>query len=507
MKRPSGFGKKSPFVVLLGVLAAVAVILVPAGSATPGGSYTANLCDSSQIVGSVCPEGVSGAALSGGSTSLYLTLHKTSGSLRSASIGLPAGPATLFKYTGAQVVYGSGTPNQTATQVSLSDIDLGTGNLVTVRLDLTACTAGTYNWSGAGVIVAKDDASFTGTVLTRNAPSSLTATLDTANQCHLAVVSGQQPRDALKNVKITNSAFNPPPPGGTGGPIQVGLYTTPGNALLTIAGTVEASRNSGILATLGGDTTKDLASGIASFDDLTLNKANGSPGDPDYTLRFHLPGATDATSDGFSIVDAGKQCSGGNCQLQANFAAGGDISTTTSTVSTTFTTAGTLSLSFFTGGAIPAGCQNFTPSNSAGVTLRVDGTTGTAFITYGLSDKALKARYGPNYGQPKVPICVGALRVTAAGVKIPCESDSAGGWTGKALGSDGRLNGQFKTAICDPTTHLWWSVAPTYQDNQTPPGFAPLSIEITQWGGSGDGNNLRTFTITKPNPWDFGMRG
>jgi hypothetical protein len=143
------------------------------------------------------------------------------------------------------------------------------------------------------------------------------------------------------------------------------------------------------------------------------------------------------------------------------------------------------------------------------VTLNVHGETGTTTIDYGIADKALKKRYGPNYGQPNVPICVGAMRVAAGGAKIPCNSDTGVGWTGKALDTTGRLNGQFKQAVCDPTTHLWWGIVPTYQDNPNPPGFPAIEIVISHWGGTTapDGTNLRLFTITKPNPWDFTMRG
>jgi hypothetical protein len=511
VKRRSGFGRKSVFVVLLGVLAALAVILVPAGSATPGGTYTANLCDFSQLVDNVCPEGVSGAALPGGSTSLYLTLHKTSGSLGSANIGLPAGPATLFEYTGAQIIRGAATPNHTATQVTLRNINLAPGNLVTVKLTLTACTSGTYDWSGTGVIDVKDDGGFNDTSLVRNPPSSLAATLDAANQCHLAVVSGHQPQDTLKNQTITDDLYS------NGGPIQVGLYA-PSNNLVTIDGSVLASVSGGAPSpTLGGDTTQDLVSGVASFGDLSLNKTNGSPGEPDYTLGFALTGATSATSDGFSIVDAGKKCPGGNCSLSADFGATGGNSTTTSNVSTSFTTAGGLSLAFFTS-ALPAdvtgpagGCKGFVPTTSAGVTYEVHGTIGTAFITYGLSDKALKDRFGPNYGQKNVPLCVGAQRVTEGGVPIPCNTDTGKPWTGKELDAKGLVaSGKFRAAVCDPTTHKWWGIAPNFQDtlpkNTT---LEPISIVISSWGSGTalDGTILRLFMIAKPPPWDGNMHG
>ena len=39
--------------------------------------------------------------------------------------------------------------------------------------------------------------------------------------------------------------------------------------------------------------------------------------------------------------------------------------------------------------------------------------------------------------------------------------------------------------------------------------FPTISIKISAWGSATatDGTLLRTFTITKPNPWDYTMRG
>jgi hypothetical protein len=504
VKRRSKFGKKSPFLLLLGVLAAVAVILVPAGSATPGGTYTANLCDSSQLVSSVCPEGVTAPALPGGSTTVYVTLHNTSGggqTLGSANIALPSTPASaLFEYT--NVSASSGTANIVSGQIELRNAAVAAGGRVTVTVTLTACTTGTYDWSGLGVIDAKDDGSFAGDGLTQGAPSSLTATLAGANQCHLALTA--QPQDTRKNEAISDDVFS------TGDPLEVGLYD-PSNNLVDIDGSVTVVKSGGdASALLGGDPSQDLSGGVASFGDLSLNKTNGSPGQADYALVFSLDGATGKTSDGFSIVNAGTTCPGGSCTLPASFGAGGGIFTTTSNVQTSFTTAGNLSLSFFTGGSVPLGCSGFTPTSSAGVTLRVEGKTGPALISIGIADKALKARFGPNYGQKDVPICVGAQRLNASGTPIPCESDAGGPWTGKQLDSKGAVaSGKFRVAVCDATNHLWWSIAPNFQDPKQPKGgFPAISIVISSWGSATatDGTLLRQFTITKPNPWDYSMR-
>jgi hypothetical protein len=521
VKRRSGL-ITSPFVLLLAVLAAVAVILVPAGSASPGGTYTANLCD--VLVSGVCPEGATTPpALPGGSTTFYLSLHNTSLSdqLDSATIGVPTGVTNaLFAYDDASIST-AGSASVTATQVTLSGLAVLPGDTVTVELKVTACTSGTYDWGGT--VIGVDNFTLDNTTPSDN---SLTASLATAKQCHLAFVSGQ-PQDTVKNLKITDDLYS------SGGDLKIGLFDS-GDHPVSFDGACPSGPGCVSVDFSGGDASAALSGtkkqalvvvdgvsgSVASFGDLSLNKNNSAPGTPDYKLDFTLAGATEGSSDGFSIVDAGKKCPGGSCSLPANFGATGDNSTTTSNVSTSFTTAGGLSLAFFTS-ALPAdvtgvagGCKGFVPTTSAGVTLEIHGTTGTAFITFGLSDQALKARFGPNYGQKNVPLCLGAQRVNSSGTPIPCDApDGAGGpaWTGKELDSIGLVaSGKFRAAVCDLTTHLWWAIAPNFQD-KLPKNTAlePLSIMISAWGSTvaSDGTTLRTFTVKKPNPWDFNGRG
>jgi hypothetical protein len=499
-------------------------MLVSAGSAaTTTKPYTANLCDSGQLVLSACPEGTTTPpALPGGTAVVYLTLHNTANpqSLGSANIGLPAvlpAGSPQISYASASLPPGAGTVSSTPSLVMLRNLNLASGRSLTVTLTLNTptCISATYDWGAAGVLRVKQSNDFNGPPgndFTRAQPSSLTATV--SGDCHLAVVPNHQPQDTIKSQTITDALFS------SGGAVQVGLYDSADN-LIQIDGScpsgpgcVTAGFTGGDpSATLSGTKQQPLVDGKAYFGDLKLNKTNV---DSLYALTFSSPGVTGTTSEGFSITDSGQLCNPGTCSLSSTFTGTGSTPTTSSTVSTTFSTTGGLSFTFFTSGLPTAvvgpggGCQNFVPTSSPGVTLGIHGSTGTAFIDYGISDKALKQRYGPSYGQPNVPICVGAQRLDSTGHKVACDKpDLDGPWTGKALDSTGKPNGQFSVAVCDPTTHLWWSVAPTFQDNPSPPGFAPLSILISAWGGSTapDGTNLRTFTITKPNPWDYSMRG
>jgi len=80
--------------------------------------------------------------------------------------------------------------------------------------------------------------------------------------------------------------------------IQVAARDTLGNTDPTFTGTVSialGSNPSG--ARLDGSTTVALVSGIARFGDLRVDKVGAG-----YTLVATAPGATSATSAGFSIV-------------------------------------------------------------------------------------------------------------------------------------------------------------------------------------------------------------
>jgi hypothetical protein len=99
-----------------------------------------------------------------------------------------------------------------------------------------------------------------------------------------------QPHNAVVGQAITGAAINP-----SGPPITVrllddnGKLKTGSSAPVTIA---LASNPAG--ATLGGTTTVDAVGGVASFSNLTLNKAGGQ-----YTLVASSPGLASATSSSF----------------------------------------------------------------------------------------------------------------------------------------------------------------------------------------------------------------
>ena len=234
----------------------------------------------------------------------------------------------------------------------------------------------------------------------------------------------------MKDQPITDAPIS------SGGPIQVGLYDSSNNLVTGVNGscptgggcvTAGYTRGDGdTSATLGGTTSRPLVNGIASFGDLSLDKAsplNDSFEAVAYRLTFASPGVTGTTSDPFAIVETGTACNGA-CTLDAEFLGSGDTTTTTTNVSTNLT--GSLSIQFF-GQNLPSaitdggGCDNFIERATSGqfngkaaaaVVINVQGSlTGDTFIDYGIPDKLLKGKYGTNYGQPNVPICVGVQRL------------------------------------------------------------------------------------------------
>jgi hypothetical protein len=498
--------------VVMGLAAVAAVVLVSAGSAgTTTKPYTANLCDAGQLVGSVCPETTTTPpTLPGGSAIVYLTLHNKANpqTLGSANIGLPTGPSPTT-YTGASISFGTGDITRTNTLVTLRNLNLAPNGFVTVRLTLSTpvCTSGTYDWSSA--IQVKQSNSFNGPPgndFTRTTPSSLTATLS-GGGCHLAIVPDDstdlthQPKDTVKNQPITDGFYS------GGNPVQVGVYDSSHN-LIDLNGSCQSGPSGAGCVTVGftgGDATATLSGtkqqalvhGTASFPGLKLDKTSTDL----YGLTFSSPGITGTTSDGFAIVDDGCTATDGSCTVTGTFPKNGSTPTTTADATATFQGAGSLSLKFFLQGAAPTGCQQFIGTGSAGVDTTVQGSTTGFLITYGISDKALKQTYGPNFGQPNVPICVGAQRIVNGHPESCALEPQNSGWTGRTLGADGKPDGGFDHATCG-SDGLWWNIAPTFQD--TPPTGFPISIVISSWGSAtaSDGTALRTFTISKPPPWD-----
>src|SRR5436190_12462854 len=123
--------------VVMGLAAVGAVMLVSAGSAaTTTKPFTANLCDPLPAT-SLCPEPTTQPpALSGGTDSVYLTIHNTANpqTLGSANIGLPTGGPSPVSYGPASLVLGPTTTvvGGDGTAITLRNLNLPSGGYVTL---------------------------------------------------------------------------------------------------------------------------------------------------------------------------------------------------------------------------------------------------------------------------------------------------------------------------------------------------------------------------------------
>jgi hypothetical protein len=223
-----------------------------------------------------------------------------------------------FRTTGASVPTGTATLASSCTFgstsgscVQLRNINVAGGKSITVTLSVdtgTACTAGTYNWTTQAK--QSNDFSGTGNDLTLDtATSSLSTTVSGA--CSLAFAT--QPHDADVGQTISGVAFNP-----TGPPVTVDVVDGSGHPVNSTAPVTIAIGNNPGGSTLSGTATVSAVGGVATFSDLSLDKAaNG------YTLSATsgaLPGASSTT---FSEQSTSTPCpENQSCQTDTGTSAG-----------------------------------------------------------------------------------------------------------------------------------------------------------------------------------------
>jgi hypothetical protein len=159
-----------------------------------------------------------------------------------------------------------------------------------------ACSPSTGNvWSAA----AKTGAAFIGSAFLLITPPSHRTTAVTG-ACSLAFITGRQPADTGPDATISSVASDPDGP-----PLQVGTYDGASN-LITGGSPVSISMDIGNNpggGLLSGTSPVDTSSGIATFDDLSIDE----PGDG-YTLVASATGFGSVTSSSFDIAGLVQQC-------------------------------------------------------------------------------------------------------------------------------------------------------------------------------------------------------
>lgn len=488
-------------------LAALAVIFVSAGSAKPPpapvGTY--QLCVSA--TGTACtPTGSGGdySVLSGNNPELSLTVTNNAASnqtLDYVNFPLPsnAGLSIDTADSSQLVSYATYGASSTSSVLQLRNLALAPNHSATVDFFVNSaapsCTDGA--WGSAVVQSSSTGSAFVFTSMTGS--SGLTSLV--AKSC--ALMFQHEPAPALPTKTITDVAYTDSVGNGVDNVTVVPATVLP---VPLKGGTVSLAQNSGAFDASGssfsGTSVAFSNDGSATFASFVALKASGTGGP--FTLR--------ASADGFSFVDSappfaitknGTPCNpNSSCpQLIGTDANGNTL--TSITTGTGFSFVGTTpsSVPLDAKGNPPAGCLNWkTSSNTITGFVEFDGRQpgGPMTITYYVSQKAIKAKYGTNAGQQFLPICFGAKQIdSTTHLPVDCTPGTTG-WLGDALNTSGQFTGAPALSMCGPDGY-YWGILGSYQDK-----FITANDPIvTGWNGQSNiGQNYRSFDILLPPGWD-----
>jgi hypothetical protein len=172
-----------------------------------------------------------------------------------------------------------------------------------------------------------NDFSGSGNDVTLDAAGSALTTQLTSTNCASSIMlaPGGQPADAIVGQPISSTAYQPEP---GGGPVQVDVVNSNGQTVTSYNGPVSVAliqtgngSTNPTPSTLGGTTTVNAVSGVASFGDLTVS----APGNG-YALGFTGPSGSSATSNSFDVHQNGTVCqAGATCttdQQSSDYSAG-----------------------------------------------------------------------------------------------------------------------------------------------------------------------------------------
>jgi hypothetical protein len=432
----------------------------------------------------------------GATTNVSLTIYNDSSnqSLGSANVTAASnsgGSFTIEGVTGASVDL---TQTYPASLLKLRSLNIAPLHSLTVQISVvTPCASGAYTWG----ISAKQSNSYNGPPgndFTFQAGSSNLITTVSGN-CKLKFLT--QPASAEINALITDTAYNPTVTG-SGSPkyVAVEVVDGSGNPITSATGTVTLHVSAGTpesgTFTGSGMSASFNSSGIATFSGL-----KSSTTAKNVKLYATASGFADSdATDPFSITTDGVDCVGQpTCSGTTNLS-GGPLAFT-----------GTGDFNFIAiddatsvPGSVTApggGCESFIGTGSGFEESDVRNADSSLDFVYYIKDSALKTSYGPNYGQPNVPLCGGGKVVDPVTHKPVDCNPSQTPWVGRHL-TNGRFDGQYRAAKCGAGGY-WWAIIGTKQDPKPPidPSFSPT---ITAWGTDG---SYRTFTVHITPYWDW----
>jgi hypothetical protein len=376
-----------------------------------------------------------------------------------------------------------------------------------VTFTVTAPNAcGTLQWS----VAAKQSNDFNGTGNDFQLKQSGGLTSLITAGCHLAWL--HEPASADQSIPITDTAFTP-----TGNSVDVAIEDTSNHPISLSTGTATLSMVTGSFDDCGTGCTPGFAgvtstfvNGVATFTNFKSDFTGTG-----FTMQASALGLqTVASSPPFVIETNGKDCTGQDpCDLSG--AAGNGLVDIQGN-------GGNFLYLALSSGSVPSevllpggGCTNFTGTGTDFRETDARDGSGNLTVTLSITNQCLKTAYGPNYGQPNVPICVG-VKYLVGNTAYPCTDPVNGGfaWPDRALPPrTGTLGSTWQGAygpgaVCDTTVGstgygYWWGIVGTFQDPNPP--FDPTTIPlITGWGSVG---NFRTFTISVPSDWDMQGHG
>jgi hypothetical protein len=521
--RGSGRRRAAVWPVLLGVLAVVAVVLAPSGSANPPSSgvkqYDACLQNVSPLSPAACDGSGAHSVLPGGSTA-HLQLTVTNEGVSNTTLGsanldapaqLPIDTSTVMYAPGSSGGFGINS----SSEIQLRDLNLAAGSSVTLTFDVTTpCAGNDLAWT----IAAKQSNRFNGNgndfALTLS--TGLVSDIATGS-CRLAWVT--QPTSTTVNTLITGTPLDP-----TGPKVAVKAVDGSGNTLTSLnTGTVTLTKTAGTFTSSGGftGTQATFVNGIATFDGTQLdshghplNNLMSSATGSGFRLQASSPGfiSTPDSDPTFAISLSGESCTTSGCPT-FNTTLDGNTNVDASATGDAFTFLAigpATAPSSVTGPG--GGCANFSTVGAAGF-AETDGRTGPGgdlLFTYYVNKRLIQKKYGNNNGQQFIPICAGSAQVASDGTVIPCTAQGVpyGPWKGKELDSGGNFDGNTADAVCDRTTGLYWGILGSFQDytNSDPSKIIDPSTNPTVTGWDSN-STYRFFYVRVPYPWDFQLKG
>lgn len=511
--------------VVLALLAALAAVLTPAGSANPpsSGIKEYSLCLSpGALTSSGLPGTCDTSSLPGGSTvplTLTVTNEPTSSqSLGSVNVDAPvdSSGAVLLPMTDPQYVDGTGTGAQTfdtnsSGELQLRNLNLPPGGSVSVTFDVTTpCAGSDMQWQST----AKQSNQYKGNGNDFQTPNPLPVSGIAADGCNLAWAV--EPTSAATDSLITGSPFDPS--GGSVGHVAVaavpGTCTAvdPGNGcpvVTSAGGTVTLTQSGGTTIAGGTDggftgTTATMQNGVATFDGATpANTLQGANEGTGYTLVASASGFNDSVDSSSFLLGSGVACSGTGCpSFTTSFTDG-------TTVQSSATGANFGFLAVLQGpGDYPSavtapggGCAYWQPLGATGFEA-YDGGSGPDGILY-FTYKIPWAQVvnSVNNGVSQEPICARAKPRDSSGRPVSCVGWSGTPWLSRILDPDGSFANGLTNAVCDASDGYFYGILPLSPQDHVP-SSNPQVLDWTRVTGDGD-----YFSVSVGYPWDFGMRG